>query len=906
MGRYATFWLLALLAFLSGMALPPSIFGPLVRWADAAPERPRGVANSIVIGNAGRTAIRDYPFQFGRPFVKGAIPHAPQVLLDRKPIPTQADVKNRYPDGSVEFAVIAVVIPDLRVGATRVLSFQDTTANSNAPLTAAQMLAPRFDFDAAMSLSFPARIAGPAQTATLAQWQAVTNGGFTLTVGGAAYAVGALNFSGITGIPGILPVLQAGLKAARAPVVAMAPLQPAGVRAFTVQTIATGPAASLGYAAAPASGTDISAMLGWTSATKLNANLAGSTGTASARAMLAGGRCTPWTSGPIAQTMVCADDSAARAYDLGDGDGFHPFRPRFYATFWPATNQVFVRAVGENGLTTELEDLAYKLTISGGNRAPAIEYSADLTGDQSLPLAKAGATIPELDWSLSRWSRTFWLGGAPQAQVNIDNNLAYLESTRFIPNYDTAVNPTPGFAAYYTAYLNSAHNLYDGQSDHGIWQEAGETTGARPEIGPFPTWDVMWLYGGDWRMRQVALGLSDLDGAVPIQLRESAAGRRLSRADPAGSSTGLGHTVSITDRKTLVTVTEGDALAYAPPPDSPTTVGPLDIFQPWSTGLEASHQPDTFFIPYVLTGDRWYLSEMNAVAGFSAAFYLERGPSGDYGTIGGQLRGAAWAIAHRAETAFIEPDGMPEKAYFTYLVNDALARWEGGFGIVGTVFDGSPSKVWGHAQGNIYSANGGPQNAKVPPLGNWESLGNPASNPPDGTITENVNNGIYVSGTVGSFTSPWMQWYLLYALGRVKELGFADGPLLTWSAAYLTGMIDNSGVPELINVYQMPVERAGGGFLATWPAVLASLTPTYRSTKLPANFANDLGADGYLAYAVAAGAMAADEPSGAEAWSWLKRNVAARIAFASAPKWNLVPRTDNNVLPAQPTATPPG
>jgi hypothetical protein len=50
--------------------------------------------------------------------------------------------------------------------------------------------------------------------------------------------------------------------------------------------------------------------------------------------MLQDGRYTLWTSGPIAQTIELADDSAAAKYDLGNGDGHQPFRPRFYATFW--------------------------------------------------------------------------------------------------------------------------------------------------------------------------------------------------------------------------------------------------------------------------------------------------------------------------------------------------------------------------------------------------------------------------------------------------------------------------------------------------------------------------------------------------------------------------------------------
>jgi hypothetical protein len=73
--------------------------------------------NSIRLTNVSGRVISNYPLQFGRPFIDGAIAVAPQVLLDGSPLATQADVKNRHADGSVEFAVVAVAIPSLPVGA---------------------------------------------------------------------------------------------------------------------------------------------------------------------------------------------------------------------------------------------------------------------------------------------------------------------------------------------------------------------------------------------------------------------------------------------------------------------------------------------------------------------------------------------------------------------------------------------------------------------------------------------------------------------------------------------------------------------------------------------------------------------------------------------------------------------
>ena len=200
------------------------------------------------------------------------------MLVNGQPVATQADVKNRYPDGSVEFAVIAAVIPAIPASGSLTLTFQNQNAGNNTPLTQAQMLASTYNFDASMALT---------------------------PVGGTAQ-------------------------------------------------------------------------------------------TASARTMLQNGDYQLWTSGPVAQTIMLGDDTTARKYDIGFGDGYHPFRPRFYATFWPATHQVYVRAVGENGLTTELEDLAYT------DGPPRLQAVIARVSDQSAPTYPVSRTKPRPRWRSAR------------------------------------------------------------------------------------------------------------------------------------------------------------------------------------------------------------------------------------------------------------------------------------------------------------------------------------------------------------------------------------------------------------------------------------------------------------------------------------------------------------------------
>ncbi len=771
--------------------------------ASAATSLPPGVTNSITITNESGAAIHNYPFQFGRPFVDGAIATAPQVLVNGSAVATQADVKNRYSDGSVEYAVVAVVIPTIPASGSLTLTFQNQAAPNNTPLTQAQMLAMPYMFHA----------------------QIIVTG----TAGGAAQSIDA-------------------------------------------------------------------------------------------RTMLTNGDYKLWTAGPVAQTVMFADDTATRKYDIGFGDGYHPLRPRFYATFWPATHQVFVRFVGENDNTAELEDLSYNLTLTLAN---------------ALPYARSNLT----HWALTAWSKSFWLGGTPNPQVNIDNNLAYLESTRFIPNYDPAISvPASAVAAEYGYWTSLPHDLYDGAWDNGLWQSAMPAPGARQEIAPYPQWSVMWLYTGDWRMRQMALGMADLAGAFPGNLREGVAAKRLSRADPAGSSTGLGHTVSLTDRASLVTqvwdysatcTAVGVPFQHCQGDDNVAIVGPFAL-QPWS--FDGAHQPSPFYPQYVLTGDPWYLNEMYLWAGFSAARYngadtgdsSGRGPTGAEGGIGDQLRGAAWVLRNRAETAFAAPDADPEKAYFTYLTNDALARWEGSFAISGTAYDGQPVKLWGAQTGNLYSSNGGPVSGQLPPLGNWESAsqGLDGSDP---TVLANVAADIFTAGAVGTYTAPWTHWYLHYALGRAEELGFAVDPIRKMTDQFVVGMIDNSGHPQLLAQYELPVEQQGGGFLPSWAAVVAAMTPAYVTGNgwpaagnsgdgdLVQYFVRQLTQtgqdDGYPIWAMPGLAMAVDhnDPGAAQAWGWFAPNVYQGVtpgAIPGDPKWAIVPRTDTNTLPAQPTATP--
>ena len=498
---------------------------------------PPSPTNTMTISSAAGVATTNYPFQFGRPFLAGEIPHAPQVLINGTPVTTQADVKNRYPDGSVEFAVLAVQLPSMSANACDLINTDPTAmppyglwaqhANSpvfNTPFSAPghaalvnTLTASFCDHDvggvnprsmitventAAQSriggqmgfVEYPPTYStagggqmfssmvcnntswcpslgvgvdmegggiwnnttysvigitspGSGNTPTIVYYNGSQvasgtpniNGTSTATLategdlvwgldGDHFYAGPVIGFDQIFVASALSPTQQAligtTLQAFYVPPGEPTPLVcstlgitcdialsvtqrlvTGATKAFQLYNVSAatthdvsftsngnvdtadalsfcGTVANCRYriiydqmgevASHPQSITitfqdtsatppgpltlaQMEALLPVGAAKMTLAATAGG-GSADAGQMLADGNCTLRTSGQVAQTVECADDSNTRRYDIGFGDAYRPFRPRFYATFWPGTNQVYIRAVGENGISTERED----------------------------------------------------------------------------------------------------------------------------------------------------------------------------------------------------------------------------------------------------------------------------------------------------------------------------------------------------------------------------------------------------------------------------------------------------------------------------------------------------------------------------------------------------------------------
>ncbi len=790
---------------------------------------PSITANTITITNAG-AAASNYPVQIGRPFVQGEIPNGqlPQAFSGGNALPTQVDVKNRWPDGSLKHAVLSFLLPTFSAGQAYTITFSPGSTVGNTPLTQAQMLTAGFNFDAQIQLT-----------------------------GGAT------------------------------------------------------------------------------------------TKTATARTMLTNGDYTVWASGPIATTIILANHAqgttcggkAASKYDFGF-DSYCAFRPEFEATFWPATNQVFVRFIGEIADTEQLENVVVNnLVLTLGNSGASTVYT--------LPASLSPLTMG----ALTRWTQTYWVNGTPPP-AGYNHNLAYLAATKLVPNYD------PG-RAIPAAQISKAWSTWQSLAtadpyDPADYTQAQRAPGGRnypaDEIGPYTGPEVMWLYSGDSRAQQMAIRYAELASAWPVHWREGKSGKFIDRSQ---TISGIGHWMSPSTRPTYCigcgnTFFNYSGIAGA---DVVTPVGSTNYgcVSGGSTGWcpNVAHEPDWTPV-YLLTGDYYFLEENWAWASYTTLDvdgarhdYPGRGPTGVEGQIPGnavwgeQIRGSGWGFRNRAEIAMASPDGTPEQALYRLLTLDMLAASEGERNITGnfqndttdcwTISSTTTCEnaiwTWGHqfAAANYCTSN--PSS-----VGLWcaspvagVNLGVPTSihfwTPEAYPGACNYPVDTTQQSSVGC-TEHFMVHYMIYALGRAKDLGFAANPLLAWIGSYVINDVVSGPNPYLASSYGTVTVQSNGQYYTTYTGIQSAIcsstgtgcvtggASTNAQTTLgferPLNeFACSLEAtgDGNCSGAYELGlalSQVADQTNGAAAWNWIYTNAMTNAAVNFDPKWNIIARASSS------------
>ena len=553
----------------------------------------------------------------------------------------------------------------------------------------------------------------------------------------------------------------------------------------------------------------------------VHANIGGVDYYASADELLKSATPTTWLNGPIAtEWQVSAPLRTASGAQ-------HPHLSARFAIRWYAgLKQARVDVVVEN-------DWAYE---------PAPQ---NFTYDASVIVGgKSVYTKPALThYHHARWRQLFWYNTAAP-QINVKHNTGYLIASRALPNYDqTVTTPETTLAGMKSKWTGAATE----PMGTGMAVSYMPMTGGRPDIGLLPGWAATYLLSMDRRAKEVTLGTADLSGSWSSHYRDRKTDRPISVKDYP-YMTILGNSGDTYNSATKQ-YESFPACASAGACTTPNTHDP-------------AHQPNLVYLPYLVTGDYYYLEELQFWAMWNS-FQSNPGYRGaDKGLYSAeQIRGQAWSLRTAAEAAYITPDANPLKATFTAIVNDNL-------------------DFYNTAYTNNATAN---------------TLG---------ALTD-AHAMVYDNG-IG--LAPWQDDFFTSAVGHTAELGFDKAnALLTWKAKFPIDRMTGIGACWIdAGIYEMKVRDS-----ATAP-VYSTIAQAYQashtadilalkcgSAEMATAFGLQVGemkgysdaTDGYpsnlqpaLAYAATAGGTA-----GKTAWSvFASRTV--KPNYGTSPQFAVVPR----------------
>lgn len=443
----------------------------------------------------------------------------------------------------------------------------------------------------------------------------------------------------------------------------------------------------------------------------------------------------------------------------------------------------------------------------------------------------------------ARWRKLFWFGAAAP-ELNVKQNTGYLIASRALPNYDQSlVIPETTLASLKTRWTNAK----TGPMGNGLAISYMPAAGGREDIGLLPTWNALYLLSMDKRARDAALGTADLAGSWSSHYRDKQTGQPVSLIDyPYMTIAGRP-----TDTKNPATgkYESFPACATTTACQSPHT-------------HDVSHQPGFAYLPYMVTGDHYYLEELQ----FWGMYNMFNSNPGYRENIKGllkpeQVRGQAWALRTLAEVTYITPDTDRLKSHFARLLDSNLD--------------------WYNAE---YTNNT-----------NANKLGV-------------LVNGYAVAYKKGTGIAPWMDDFFTSAVGHAAELGFEKAvPLLKWKAKFpISRMIGEGSCLITGAMYSMVIrDSATSPFYTTIAqAFQASDTPEFLALgcntpaqaaflklKLGEMTGYSAATAGYPSNMQPGLAMSVDVSGteGAEAWKmFMSRTV--KPDYRTAPQFAIIPR----------------
>lgn len=254
---------------------------------------------------------------------------------------------------------------------------------------------------------------------------------------------------------------------------------------------------------------------------------------------------------------------------------------------------------------------------------------------------------------LARWRKVFTTGGLRESTVT--------------PEFSTAV-AARALPAFLPSVASPARPINDKSPEFGILGFGALTLpmnahGGRPELAPYPDWTAQYLVHKKPDQRAFVMRHGELAGSWGIHVRD---------LDGSMPTIDKYPYYWLDPRWRNETPLQGPRNVRRGPGGNFVIAGqaePGDI----------AHQPSLAFVPYLVTGDRFFADETAFWANFCligsyANDHNRRGKEGLL--IGNEVRGIGWGLRNLGDAAAYLPDRDPMKRYLAAKVLNNLAYLE--------------------------------------------------------------------------------------------------------------------------------------------------------------------------------------------------------------------------------------
>ncbi|MGH8232855.1 MAG: hypothetical protein ACREPU_01475 [Rhodanobacteraceae bacterium] len=481
-------------------------------------------------------------------------------------------------------------------------------------------------------------------------------------------------------------------------------------------------------------------------------------------------QCNVWLSGPLVSAWVVNGPVTA-----SDGTTNPDLRVYFAVRAYAGTTS---GAVGEVRTDIIVEN------TSAFSPQVQSQYTATLTS------GKANYTSLALtQYAYTRWHKVLWWNNV-EPQVYLQQDTQYIQASEAVSRY-MPLTPDEKFLAGLRQFCAPL--------DHCDQTKTMSNVGAQPAIGPLPRWTSVYIVDPDVRAYNWMLANTDALGTYSIHYRDQATGWPVSiQKHPYVTLEGWAYANRIAKQDSA----KGASYRADLLPGCVDNVVVKGCTTAWyGTGnpykWNVAHQPAESYVPYMVTGDYYYMSEL----AFGASMN-ELSPGANYrgysqfviGNAMAPVRAKAWTLRDMAEAAYLLPDHYPLKAEFATAVEDSLAEWN-------QKYSNNPSAdpLRMTDDSTVYSLNGG------------------------------KHNGI----------APWQHNFLTWSADHTAELGFAGASQFrNWLAKFEIGlMTDWQSNPTHgycwleASAYKIKVKDASGNWLPSYTAVYAATFPTLVGLK---------------------------------------------------------------------------